>query len=89
MKPLLIKAAKWLLKMAMDAAMRKALPRIYQALDGDIPDLLEMKAGPDVIESVVAHSIKQATGTRATATQIEAVIGLYDPIQAAIRSVKR
>ncbi len=89
MKAFLIKLSKRLLLLAMDATLRKALPRIYQALDGDIPHLLEMKAGPDVVESVVAHSIKQAIGTRATATQIEAVIGLYDPIKAAIRNIKR
>lgn len=89
MKALLITAAKWLLKLAMDAALRKALPRIYKELDADLPYLLEKKVGPDVVESVVAHSIKQATGNRATTTQIEAVIGLYDPIQAAIRSRQR
>lgn len=89
MKALLITASKWLLKMAMDTALRRALPRIYQALDADIPHLLEMQAGPDVVESAVAHSIKAATGSRATYTQIEAVIGLYDPIKAAIRSIKQ
>jgi hypothetical protein len=89
MKSFLIKTGKLLLKLAMDAALRKALPKIYAALDSDVPHLLEMKATPDVLESAVAHSIAQATGHRASATQIEAVIGLYDPIKAAIRNIKR
>jgi len=42
-----------------------------------------------VVESVVAQSIAQATGNRASVSQIEAVIGLYDPMKAALRNLKR
>jgi len=51
--------------------------------------VLAMKPAPIVVESVVAQSIAQATGNRASVSQIEAVIGLYDPMRAALRNLKR
>jgi hypothetical protein len=89
MKFLLIELAKLLLKMAMDKALRKALPKVYALLDGDLPQVLSMKPAPMVVESVVAQSIAQATGNRATVDQIQAVIGLYDPMKAALRNIKK
>jgi hypothetical protein len=89
MKFLLIELAKLLLKAAMDKALRKALPKVYARLDSDLPQVLSMNPAPIVVESVVAQSIAQATGDRATVDQIQAVIGLYDPIQAALRNLKR
>ena len=89
MKFVLIELAKLLLKMAMDKALRKALPKVYAQLDSDLPQVLSMNPVPIVVESVVAQSIAQATGDRATVDQIQAVIGLYDPIKAALRNLKR
>ena len=89
MKQLLIHLAKMLLKAALDAAVRKALPKIYERLDADLPQVLSMNPAPIVVESVVAQSIAAATKKRATESQIEAVLGLYDPIKAALRNVKR
>ena len=89
MKFLLIELAKLLLKAAMDKALRKALPKVYAQLDSDLPQVLSMNPAPIVVESVVAQSIAQATGDRATVDQIQAVIGLYDPIKAAVRNIKR
>jgi hypothetical protein len=89
MKFLLIELAKLLLKMAMDKALRQALPKVYAQLDSELPQVLSMKPAPIVVESVVAQSIAQATGTRATLTQIDAVVGLYSPMKAALRNLKR
>lgn len=89
MKFLLIELARILLRMAMDRAVRKGLPQIYRQLDSDLPHVLAMKPTPVVVESVVAQSIAQVTGTRATLDQINAVVGLYDPIKAALRNLKR
>jgi hypothetical protein len=89
MKFLLIELAKLLLKAAMDKALRKALPKVYAQLDSDLPQVLSMNPAPIVVESVVAQSIAQATGDRATVDQIQAVIGLYDPMKAALRNLKR
>jgi hypothetical protein len=89
MKSLLIKISKLLLKLAMDEALRRVLPKVYAQLDAELPQVLEMKPAPIVVESVVAQSIAQATGNRASVSQIEAVIGLYDPMRAALRNLKR
>jgi hypothetical protein len=89
MKSLLIKISKLLLKLAMDEALRRVLPKVYAQLDADLPQVLAMKPAPIVVESVVAQSIAQATGNRASVSQIEAVIGLYDPMKAALRNLKR
>jgi len=72
----------------MDEALRRALPKVYAQLDADLPQVLSMKPAPLVVESVVAQSIAQATGSRATVDQIQAVIGLYDPMKAALRNFK-
>jgi hypothetical protein len=89
MKSFLIKLSKVLLRLAMDEALRRALPKVYAQLDADLPQVLSMKPAPLVVESVVAQSIAQATGSRATVDQIQAVIGLYDPMKAALRNFKR
>lgn len=89
MKSFLIRLAKVLLKLAMDEAMRNALPKIYERLDADLPQVLSMKPAPIVVESVVAQAIASATNNRATATQIDAVLGLYDPLRAALRNLKK
>lgn len=89
MKTFLIRLAKVLLKLAMDEALRRALPKVYERLDADLPQVLSMNPAPLVVESVVAQAISAATNHRATETQIEAVLGLYDPMRAALRNLKR
>lgn len=89
MKALLIKLSKILLKLAMDEALRRALPKVYAQLDAELPQVLSMNPAPMVVESVVAQAIAHATDQRATVNQIEAVVGLYDPIRAALRNIKR
>lgn len=89
MNAILIRVAKLLLKLAMDHTLRQVLPKVYERLDEDMPQVLSMKPVPVVVESVVAQAITAATDKRATMSQIEAVIGLYDPIKAALRNVKR
>lgn len=84
-----IGAAKVLLRMAMDEALKKGLPAIYERLDADLPQVLSVNPAPIVVESVVAQAISAATGKRATDTQIKAVVGLYDPIKGAVRNVRR
>lgn len=89
-KEFFIRAAKVLLHMAMDEALRKGLPAVYEHLDADLPQVLSVpSAGPVVVESIVGQAIAAITGKRATDTQIKAVVGLYDPIKAARRNVKK
>jgi hypothetical protein len=89
MKSFLIRLSKILLKMAMDEALRRVLPKVYAQLDAELPQVLSMNPAPIVVESVVAQAIAQATKQRATVDQIQAVIGLYDPMRAALRNFKR
>ncbi len=73
----------------MDEALRRALPKVYAQLDADLPQVLSINPAPIVVESVIAQAIAQATNERATVDQIQAVIGLYDPMRAALRNFKR
>ena len=89
MKAFLIRLSKVLLKLAMDPAVRQALPNIYQRLDAELPQVLSLKPAPVVVEALVAQTIAAATEHRPSATQISAVLGLYDPMRAALRNLKR
>ncbi len=89
MKSFLIKLSKRLLRLAMDEALRRVLPKVYEQLDADLPQVMAINPAPVVVESVIAQAISQATNKRATVEQIQAVIGLYDPMRAALRNLKR
>ena len=89
MKAFLIRLSKVLLKLAMDTAVRQALPKIYQRLDAELPQVLSLKPAPVVVEALVAQAIAGVTEHRPTETQIQAVLGLYDPMRAALRNLKR
>jgi len=78
-----------LLKMAADRALRKELPAIYARLDLELPFLLINKAQPLWLQAVVTEVIEEKIGGIATATQVAAVLGLYDPVKAAIRNIRR
>ena len=41
------------------------------------------------MQAVVTDIIEEKIGGFATATQISAVLGLYDPVKAAIRNIRR
>jgi len=78
-----------LLKMAVDRALRKELPAIFARLDLELPFLLINKAQPLAVQAVVTEAIEEKIGGIATATQISAVLGLYDPVKATIRNIRR
>lgn len=78
-----------LLKMAVDRALRKELPQIFAKLDMELPLMLVEHAKPLEVQAVVTDVIEEKIGGIATATQIQAVLGLYDPVKAAIRNLKR
>jgi hypothetical protein len=78
-----------LLKLALDRALRKELPMIFAKLDMEVPFLLINKAKPLEVQAVVTDAIEEKLGRVATPTQIQAVLGLYDPVKAAIRNLRR
>jgi hypothetical protein len=77
------------LRLAVDRVLRKELPQIFARLDVELPFLLINKAKPLEVQAVVTDAIEEKLGRVATPTQIQAVLGLYDPVKAAIRNLKR
>ena len=77
-----------MLKLAVDRALRKELPAIFAKLDIELPPMLN-HARPIEVQAVVTDAIEGKLGCVATPTQIGAVLGLYDPIKAALRNIRR
>ena len=84
-----LELARVLLKLAMDRALRKELPAIYKSLDLQIPFLLINRAGAAEVKATVTDIIEENIGHKATATQVSAILGLYDPVKAALRSIRK
>ena len=83
MKSFLITISKRLLRMALDKALERGLPEIYKRLDAEMPALTLSNASPLKVEDAIANAITSTTRKPASASQIAAVIGLYDPVKAA------
>ena len=84
-----LELGRTMLKLAVDRALRKELPKIFARLDTDLPYMLMNRAKPLQIQAVVTEVIEEKIGGIATATQVAAVLGLYDPVKAAIRNIRR
>lgn len=78
-----------LLVFAMDAALRRALPGVFSRLDAELPMLLSNRVPPAVVKGTIASAISDALGKRATSSQVQAVVALYDPIRNAAALLKR
>ena len=76
------------LRLAVDRGLRKELPAIFARLDMELPPMLS-HARPIEVQAVVTDAIEEKLGRVATPTQISAVLGLYDPVKAAIRNIRR
>jgi len=84
-----LELGRTLLKLAVDRALRKELPAIFARLDEDLPYMLMNKSEPLQVQAAVTEVIEEKIGGIATATQVAAVLGLYDPVKAAIRNIRR
>ena len=84
-----LELGRTMLKLAVDRALRKELPEIFARLDTDLPYMLMNKAKPLQVQAVVTEAIEEKIGGIATATQVSAVLGLYNPVKAALRNLKR
>lgn len=84
-----LEVSRVLLRLAVDRALRKELPQIFAKLDIELPPMLVNHAKPLEVQAVVTDIIEEKIGGIATATQINAVLGLYDPVKAAIRNIRR
>ena len=77
------------LRLAVDRALRKELPAIFAKLDLELPFLLINHAKPLEVQAVITDVIEEKIGGVATATQVSAILGLYDPVKAALRNIRR
>ena len=84
-----LELGRTLLKLAVDRALRRELPAIFAKLDIELPSMLVNHAKPLEVQAVVTDVIEEKIGGIATATQVSAVLSLYDPVKAAIRNLKR
>jgi hypothetical protein len=84
-----LELGRTLLKLAVDRALRKELPAIFAKLDMELPFLLINHAKPLEVKVVITDVIEEKIGHKATATQVSAILGLYDPIKAALRNIRR
>jgi hypothetical protein len=82
-----LEISRALLKLAVDRALRKELPQIFARLDVELPFMLINHAKPLEVQAVVTDVIEEKLGGIATATQVSAVLGLYNPVKAAIRNI--
>ena len=84
-----LELGRTLLRLAVDRALRKELPAIFAKLDIELPPMLVNHAKPIEVQAVVTDIIEENINHTATATQVSAILGLYDPVRAAIRNLKR
>jgi len=84
-----LELGRTLLKLAVDRALRRELPAIFAKLDTELPSMLVDHAKPLAVQAVITDVIEEKIGRTATATQVSTILGLYDPVKAAIRNLKR
>jgi hypothetical protein len=84
-----LQVARILLKLAVDRVLQKELPAIFAKLDVELPFMLINRAKPLQVQAAVTEAIEEKIGGIATATQVAAVLGLYDPVKATIRNIRR
>jgi hypothetical protein len=89
LRTIALELGRTLLKLAVDRALRRELPAIFAKLDMELPSMLVDHAKPLEVQAVITDVIEEKLGGIATATQVSAILSLYDPVKAAIRNLKR
>lgn len=69
--------------MAMDAALRRALPAIYKRLDAELPFWINQPSGGKGVESAIAQAASDALGRSPEPYELSLVRLFYDPVSAA------
>lgn len=82
-----LQVGRFLLSMAVDRALRNELPMIFARLDLELPFMLINNAKPLTVQAAVTDIIEEKLTRTATATQVSAVLALYDPVKAALKNV--
>lgn len=82
LRPFLAKVARWLLLLALDKGLRKALPAIYKRLDAELPFWLRQNVSPNNVEGLIAQAASDALGRSPAPYELSLVRLLYDPVAA-------
>jgi hypothetical protein len=82
MRPIFLYLAKFFLRLAVDKALEKTLPKIYDQLDKDLPQLLYNNAPKEIVAFEISKVIAQNVKTAKYKPIVDIVTMLYDPAQA-------
>ena len=83
MRTFVVRLIPLLLRLAMEPALRRALPVIYARLDGELALWVQEAVSAGAVQGRIASAMGDALGRSPTPTQIALVRLLYDPVMAA------
>jgi len=89
MRSLFVNLAKFFLRIAVDKALEKALPKIYEELDTDLPQLLYNNAPKEIISFEISKAIARNMQGMETKPVVDIVTMLYDPAKVNRRKSKK
>jgi hypothetical protein len=79
MRLVFLNLAKFFLRLAVDKALEKALPKIYKELDTDLPPLFYHQAPKEIISFEISKAIVRNMNGIEAKPVTEIVKMLYDP----------
>ena len=85
----LMALADVLTKMALERGVKAALPKIFDVIDERLPVAVSEHLGGGVVGGLIAGAISDAIGRPAKPADVDAVVKLYDPRQAAAKQARR
>ena len=88
LRQLMVRLGRALIRLGMDAELRRDLAKVYARLDGQMPQLLK-EASPVQMTGSIASAIADVTGHKATSNRIDAVVSLYNPVAATLRNLRK
>ena len=86
---LLMSLADVLTKMALEKAVKAALPVIFDQIDDRLPVAVSEHLGGGVVGGLISSAISEAINRPAKPEEVDAVVRLYDPRKAAAKQAKR
>jgi hypothetical protein len=85
----LMALADVLTKMALERGVKAALPVIFDQIDDRLPAAVSEHLGSGVVGGLIAGAISDAIGRPARPSEIDTIVRLYDPRQAATKQARR
>lgn len=89
MRSVFVNLAKFFLRIAVDKALEKALPKIYEELDTNLPQLFYNNAPKEIVSFEISKAIARNMNGMETKPVIDLVTMLYDPAKVNRRKSKK